>query len=135
MSHLRCLNCRVNMVRVDSPAHGYRLCPQCRSAFVSIATLRKLVRVSELSALWKSTPHLREARRCPHCDLKMDVVSSPSRIALEVDLCRICAAFWFDPTELHKLPRPLAVRPPSSLPTTLHEARHAMGRAIAAHVA
>lgn len=84
-------------------------CQHCGGRAVNLPVMRQTVARNIVNNLWQrvqSQPH-RGQRPCPACGLAMRALAlrSPER-DFEIDACRACQWFWFDPDEFDLLPSP-----------------------------
>jgi len=125
---LACPNCSHRLARRVTETGVTYVCPGCGGVATGLGMLRhEHVAQKLVSRVWQAArdAKARQGRPCPHCGRRMAVVLADiGGPELELDVCTLCACFWFDPGERGELPR--TPRPTPSEPELSPEAREAV---------
>ncbi|NLT71865.1 MAG: rhomboid family intramembrane serine protease [Verrucomicrobiaceae bacterium] len=127
-----CPVCRTVLDRTKSAKGLVWTCAGCGGHASTITILRKNVAGPFVSNLWGTIIEgeglrPRPDRPCPSCARSMSEITSETITGpVEIDVCRGCRFFWFDPGEIERFPAP----PPAVVEPELHpRAREALALA------
>jgi len=127
---LACPQCGASLVRSQTPAGIFWLCPRADGRAVTVSLLRRTVKAETVSALWAGTfqPDAPRQRPCPSCRQPMQAIAAPlPGRPFVLDVCQPCQFVWFDAREFEAMPAPPPPAPPK--PETPREVRVAVALA------
>ena len=102
-----CPSCQLPLTKQRASIGVVYGCPRCGGRAAALPVLRNAgAPASLLRELWSaSVQAARVTRRCPHCNKTMAQVTTPvGGHSLTLDVCRRCAAVWFDRGEFQAVP-------------------------------
>jgi membrane associated rhomboid family serine protease len=106
----RCPECRQKLKKQKFPRGVVYVCAQCGGRAAGIGLLRSAGAPAPLMRdIWRqaATANVPHERPCPHCARPMaQVHTTVLDQPLKLDVCKPCAAIWFDPNELEVVPIP-----------------------------
>ncbi len=122
---MKCPNCNVELEKEFYEGVIAFRCPECGGRMLTVSGLRKLCGdPAFVDLLWKTARYgySESGVICGNCQKQMRRVTLPLRgMPLELDVCCSCQMFWFDPSELERIPLPEPQEKTEELPQKARE--------------